>query len=241
MAQQFGFVTHERHRIIPTEVIEEAQADGDVTGLLLAGSVARGDAGPSSDLDIYVLLRDGCARAFRSEVRQGLLVEYKSADFARAHSQIERSPMEVYAYLTGRVLRDEGNRLAELTAFAHQTFQSYKTPGEERRGIRYWLQSADIKVRAALEAGEELKAAFIVGTTSWKMLEGVWAVNDRPMPPSGGVKAHLADLTLQPPPEADWFARLFLGDTSARIETALDLIGWLAPLLGDSDTDHEEQ
>ena len=217
MAQQFGFVTHERHRIIPTEVIEEAQADGDVTGLLLAGSVARGDAGPSSDLDIYVLLRDGCARAFRSEVRQGLLVEYKSADFARAHSQIERSPMEVYAYLTGRVLRDEGNRLAELTAFAHQTFQSYKTPGEE------------------------LKAAFIVGTTSWKMLEGVWAVNDRPMPPSGGVKAHLADLTLQPPPEADWFARLFLGDTSARIETALDLIGWLAPLLGDSDTDHEEQ
>ena len=116
--------------------------------------------------------------------------------------------MEVYAYLDRRIL-----------------------PEGERRGIGYWLQSADIKVRAALEAGDELKAAFIAGTTAWKILEGVWAVNDRPMPPSGGVSAHLADLSSRPPPAADWFARLFLGDTSARIETALDLIGWLVPLL----------
>lgn len=232
MAQQFGFVTHERHRIILAEVVEEAQANEDVTGLLLAGSAARGDAGPSSDLDIYVLLRDGGARAFRSEIRGGILVEYKSADFARAYSQIERNPMEIYAYLDGRILRDEGDRLAELTAFAQETFRTYKMPDAERRSINYWLQSADIKVRAALEAGDELKAAFTAGTTAWKIMEGVWAVNDRPMPPSGGVSAHLADLSSHPPPVADWFARLFLGDTSARIETALDLIGWLVPLLG---------
>lgn len=231
MAQQFDFVTHERHRTILAEVVEETRADGDVAGLLLAGSVARGDAGPLSDLDIYVLLRDGGARAFRSEIRGGILVEYKCADLARAYSQIERNPMEVYAYLDGRILRDEGDRLAELTAFAQEAFRTYEMPEAERRSIGYWLQSAEIKARAALEAGDELKAAFIAGTTSWKVLEGIWAVNDRPMPPGGSVSAHLADLSLQPPPVADWFARLFLGDTSARIKTALDLIGWLVPLL----------
>jgi len=231
MAQQFDFVTHERHRPILAKVVEEAQADGDVAGLLLAGSVARGDAGPSSDLDVYVLLRDGCARAFRSEIRGGILIEYKSADFGHALARIERNPVEVYAYLDGRILRDEGDRLAELAAFAQQAFRTYKMPGAERQGIGYWLQSADIKVRAALEAGDELKVAFTVATTSWKILEGVWAVNDKPMPPSGGVSAHLADLTLQPPQPTDWFARLFLGDTSARIETSLGLIAWLMPRL----------
>ena len=116
--------------------------------------------------------------------------------------------MEVYAYLDRRIL-----------------------PEGERRGIGYWLQSADIKVRAALEAGDELKAAFIAGTTAWKILEGVWAVSDGPIPPSSGVSAHLADLTSLPPLVADWFAHLFLGDTPTGVETTLELIGWLVPLL----------
>ena len=116
--------------------------------------------------------------------------------------------MEVYAYLDRRIL-----------------------PDAERQSINYWLQSADIKVRAALEAGDELKAAFIVGTTSWTILERVWAVSDGPMPPSSGVSAHLADLTSRPPLVTDWFAHLFLGDTPTGVETTLNLIGWLVPLL----------
>ena len=52
-----------------------------------------------------------------------------------------------------------------------------------------------------------------------------------PMPSSGGVSAHLADLSSRPSPVADWFTRLFLGDTSTQVKTTLDLIGWLVPLL----------
>ena len=116
--------------------------------------------------------------------------------------------MEVYAYFDGRIL-----------------------PDAKPQGINDWLQSADIKVRAALEAGDGLKAAFIAGTAAWEILEGVWAVNDRPMPSSSGVSAHLADLSSRPPLVADWFARLFLGDTPTGVETILELTGLLVPLL----------
>ena len=52
-----------------------------VNGLMLIGSVARGDAYPDSDLDFYILLEEGQKKEFHSEMREDILVEYKSADF----------------------------------------------------------------------------------------------------------------------------------------------------------------
>lgn len=60
----------------------------------------------------------------------------------------------------------------------------------------------------------------------------MWAVNNRPMPPSGCVIPHLKDLHLQPTvADPDWFGRLFQGDALMRTETALTLINGLVPLL----------
>ena len=77
MAVDLTFIENPLHRRLIERALDEAYRDGDVIGLMLLGSFARGDASPGSDLDFYILLRNGCSRAFQSELRRGILVEYK--------------------------------------------------------------------------------------------------------------------------------------------------------------------
>jgi predicted nucleotidyltransferase len=226
-----AFIDSEIHRLLLQEAVERACGDTDVTGVLLVGSVARGDAYPGSDLDVYVLLRDGCSRSFRSEVRQGIIVEHRYADYDHAAEEMERNPMRVYAYLDGHILYDPEGQLARLVNMARARLESYETPGKEKHKIAYWLESARYKMIVAREAGDLLQAAYVVSTASWPILEGLWAANDKPMPPNGAVRAHIRDLSRTPPALEDLWHRFFAGDVSDRIQAAIELIDWVVPVL----------
>ena len=47
------FIRGGLHRRLVTEIYEEATQDPEISGLLLQGSVARGDASTLSELDVY--------------------------------------------------------------------------------------------------------------------------------------------------------------------------------------------
>ena len=81
-----------------------------VNGFMLIGSVARGDAYPESDLDFYILLEDG-QKKFHSEMREDILVEYKSADFNQIQINFKNNPMELYSFLEGKTLFDKSGEL----------------------------------------------------------------------------------------------------------------------------------
>lgn len=215
------------HQALLQELVEEACQQEDLLGMLLTGSVARGDALPGSDLDVRYLLPPDKSRPFQSEQRHGIVVEQSYADLARAQSRLEANPMEVYAYLDGRILFDPKGTLIQLTDRAKELFETYQFPQQEVRGLAYWLTSAHLKMTAALSAGDLPKAAFLCSTTSWHILMGLWAVNDKPMPPSGSVWAHLKDLSKGPPDVKGQLNSLFCGGTLQRVQTAIDLIGWV--------------
>ena len=228
-----AFIESEVHRRLLREVLDDARRDPDVVGVMLTGSLARGDAYPGSDLDVHVLLRDGCSRDFKAELSQGILVECSYADEARARSKIERDPMHVYAYLDGRILYDPEGRLQALVSAARARFEGYRGPDEEAHRIAHWLHSARIKIAAARDAGDELRAAYVTSTSSWEMLRGIWAAYDKPVPPSGALWAHLHDLPAGPPDIEAWLRRLFAGDTCDRISAAIEIIDWVLPRLED--------
>jgi len=225
------FIQSEIHRLLLQQILDEADGDKEVIGVLLKGSVARGDAYPGSDLDVHVLLKDGCTRAFSSEERRGTLVECTYIDYPRARSKLERDPMHVYAYLDGRILYDPTGRLQELTDVARARFQTYRVSAKEKRKIAHWLKSAHIKIAAAQDAGDELRAAYVTGVTSWVILEGIWAVHEKPVPPCGAVWAHIQDLSPETPNIEAWLRRLFGEDASDRIQAAVEIIAWVVLIL----------
>ncbi|WP_100488365.1 nucleotidyltransferase domain-containing protein [Sporolactobacillus pectinivorans] len=221
-----SFIKSIAHRCLVAEIYDEAVQDGEIIGLLLQGSVARGENYQTSDIDFYVLLEDGLNRPLCSEYRGNILVEMKYADFERAVYKCKSSSMGLYNFLDSIILFDYRRKFSQIKELANNVLEQYEVPKSEVKSIVYWLETALIKIEAAREADDELKAAFVVATTSWKILEGLWAVNSKPVPPNGLVFYHLKKLKRVPENVDEEIKLLFTGDTTQRIETAIRIIEW---------------
>lgn len=206
---------------------KQLKRDPNVRGVLLTGSRARGDALPGSDIDFLVLVASLPEQTFVGETVDGLLVERHIRDAESARARLSQNPMERYSYLDGNILYDPDGLLAELKRVAREGFDGYRVAARDKRAIRYWLQSVGVKLRAAVGAGDTLKMGYHTSTNSWKVLEGLWAINDKPMPPAGAVWAHLPDLERRPEGLERSLHTLFTGDTAARARVMLGLIDWL--------------
>src|SRR5262245_30730123 len=122
MVPDLTFVATDTHRRLLEQILAEAQGDVEIIGLMLIGSVARGDAYPDSDLDLCALLRDGCTRPFRSERRGDIQVEWRCVNAERARERLAAKPMEVYVYLDGRILYDTSGQLGQIAEHARDRF-----------------------------------------------------------------------------------------------------------------------
>jgi len=225
--ENLSFITYEKHKEIVEIILNECLSIEKVTGFMLIGSVARGDAYPDSDLDLYILLEDGQKKRFYSEMREDILVEYKYADFNQIQVNFKNNQMELYSFLEGKILFDKSGELKELKAIAKQKFENYRVASDKVKGISHWLHSSLIKIKTALKAKDELKASYIVQTSTWTLLEGIWAINNKPVPSAGSVLKYIETLSKVPTHFEDFINKLFLGDTTERISSAVLLIEWI--------------
>lgn len=216
----------ERYARLLRDLVEEARGHDDIVGMLLTGSHARGDALPGTDVDLRLILADGHSRPFRSEWRDGVLVERGYADEATAGARLDTHAMNVYAYLDGRILYDPQDALVRLRQLARRRFDTFQVSEQERSAFAFLLQCARDKIAVATSGGDLLKAAFVTSTSSWQIMEGLWAANGLPVPPNSSVRPHLGDLS--GPPEVEQLYRdLFLGETWQRVQVAQHLIDWI--------------
>ncbi|WP_433774089.1 nucleotidyltransferase domain-containing protein [Bacillus wiedmannii] len=227
MIENLAFITYEKHKKLVQTILSECLSRDKVNGFMLIGSVARGDAYPESDLDFYILLADGQEKKFHSETREDILVEYKYADVNQIQLNFKNNPMELYSFLEGKILFDKNGELKELKTIAKHKFENYRVASDKVKGISHWLYSSLIKVKIALKANDELKASYIVHTSTWTLLEGIWAVNNRPTPSAGSVLRYIQVLPKKPIHLDKLLTNLFLGDTTKRISSAVFLIEWI--------------
>lgn len=231
MGSSLAFINDETQRRIVASVLAECERDPDTLGLLIEGSLARGDASPRSDVDLRTLLVDGAKRPFRAEIIEGVRLEVRYMDFDRALSRLRETPMDVYGYIDGRILYDPSDRLAALFREARSRFAEYRASEDERRRLIYWLTTAREKIIAALAVEDYLKASLMATTSTWQILEGLWAANDKPVPPVGAIMAHLPDLTLAPDDLESLIQKLPVGQSQSRSTTAVALMGWIVDRL----------
>lgn len=202
-------------------LVSEFQKDRTVEGILLNGSVAAGTATELSDLDMIVL---GKKDGFESKTIDTVPVEIHFVVFDSAVKKLESNPMEVYKYLDAIIEFDNG-KAREIISYAEKIFLNYRVPEKELRGLVYWLKSTKLKLEAAFSKQDMLSVSYLSATNAWKVLEGMWAVNQRPIPPSSCLYRKYTELERIPHP--DWFRGMFTGDIAVRGKNELDLIGWI--------------
>lgn len=207
-------------------LVEEARRDPAVSGLLLTGSIARQDALPGTDIDVRCFRRSERLPTFSREFREELLVERTCTDEGSALSAMSEKPMHVYAHLDGRILYDADGTLRRLQIEADRLFRDYRVPKQVKIDLAEDLWHVEAKVRVGFEAGDLLRSVYCLSTSSWRLIEGLWAANDLPVPPNSSVWPHLRDLQ-EPEDVCSLFERLFMGEPRERAEAGLYLVSWV--------------
>ena len=174
-----------------------------------------------SDLDIVVL---GDENKFVSKVIDAISVEIHYLTYDKAIERLNNCPMEVYKYLEVKIEYDNG-KLQEIISYAENIFNHYCVPEKQKREIVYWLKSTELKLKSAFSKQDMLMVSYLVSTNLWKVLEGIWAVNQKPLPPSSSLYRRYAELELVPC--WNWFKRLLSEDAVGRGKIMIDCIDWI--------------
>ena len=209
--------------------VDDLARDPDVLGVLLVGSWARGDALPGAVVDLEVLVRSGPEITVRErrvgESTNQPIVGIHLMDEAVWRARLRHRPAALYSFRDGRVLFQRDGALGQLEAEARLRWEEFHWSHAEVMATLQEIETARLKVRAAYEVGDSLRAAVLLSTTLWRTLQGLWMVNRLPMPPAGGVTAHLDDLERTPPDFRAELRELLLGGS---LTSGLRVMDWVA-------------
>lgn len=201
--------------------IQIFKSDKNVEAVLIAGSVAYGSANNDSDLDLIVICNEN---KFVSEYIDDVLVEIHYHTYDSLLESLNASTIDIYKYLFSKIAFDNG-KLNSLIVKAKEIYNDYSTPLKEKENICYWLSSTKIKLTSAINCNDEMKISYLISTNTWKLLEGVWAKNNKPMPPSSLAFAKHNELSQLP--FDSWFEKLMLGDVLSKAYTMIRIIDWI--------------
>jgi len=157
-------------------LVDELARRPEVLGVALFGSVARGDARPDSDVDVFVLVTDGMWREVEERGRRHVEFVFSSPQSTQAFG--ERRPDEyVKMWQEARVLLDKEGRMAELRQAAEDLRVRGK-PRPDQRSIRHWQFDAEDQLRGVrgLRATDLPAAALVLH----RIARRAWFASTRP-------------------------------------------------------------
>ena len=109
-----------------------AEADPEVRGLFVTGSLARAERYPGADIDLHALVVDGAGRVTQVDTVGGVMVEtaycWDEPKFVR---RLEDEPSTVYGLIEGRVIYDPDGRIARLRAAAQRRLHDYEPSADD--------------------------------------------------------------------------------------------------------------
>lgn len=202
-------------------LVREFKKDSTVEGVLLNGSVAVGTATEESDLDMIVI---GKKEEFVSQLIDSVLVEIHYTSFESAIKKLKTNPKEVYKYLDAKIEYDSG-KAQEIITYAENIFENYHVTQKEKSEIAYWLKSTKPKLESALLKQDLLLISYLVSINTWKVLEAIWAVNQKPVPPASSLYRRYKELKLIP--SQNWFEGLLIRDPRTRGQIMIESIDWI--------------
>lgn len=201
------------------------EKDEDCHALLVTGSVARGEATESSDIDLIQIAHTDVA--FIEKKINGIVVEVKTHTREVYLEEMRSKPMNVYQWLDAKLIFDKENVSQELIEEARKIFETYKADPKEKQAVKKWLRSTKIKINEAMKSNNLSLIGFNVSNILWKMVEGLYIVNDQPTPPSTTAYRRIKTLDVLPDDFLSIWEGVLVGDLRERTTSTLVLIDFV--------------
>ena len=208
------------------------RVDG-AAAVLLHGSVVRGQQRPDSDIDLLVVTDDNRRQLPRHQALDGFDVEAIVGTSSEWQGRLDRDqPTLTYAWAEARPLDDPAGVGATLVKYARNRLDTYTTPDIVRQNLRQWWQHVAPKLAASRDR-TDVEAGIAAAISLDKIIETLFAVNNRPNPPAASTPRRLALLTDLTVPAGlhDLFAAATTGTAHQRAHACLQLIDQTPPLL----------
>jgi predicted nucleotidyltransferase len=150
-------------------LVDELRQQSNVLGIAVFGSAARGDGRPDSDIDVYVLVRDGSWRDVEERDGRNFEFVYSSPEASRAFA--ERRPDDyVTMWDDARILFDRDGDLEKLREHAKNLRKRGKVVPDERTVMHRHFDAEDqLKAVRSLRNSDPATAALVLH----RLLEGL--------------------------------------------------------------------
>jgi predicted nucleotidyltransferase len=203
-------------------VVDELARRPEVLGIALFGSAARGDARPDSDVDVFVLVKEGSWRDVEERERSHFEFVFSSPERTRAFG--ENRPNEyVKMWQEARVLLDKEGRMAELRRQA-EDLRVHGKPLPDARSLRHRRFDAEDQLRSvrSLRTTDPSTTALVLHRHVEALTEFFFDLRQEWTP---SPKERLKRMRELDPAVADGFDRFYRSTTlDEKIEAAEQLV-----------------
>lgn len=205
-----------------SELLEELSERPEVLGVALFGSAARGDARTDSDVDVYVLVKDGSWRDI--ETRDGKHYEFVYASASESEAFWKANPHDyVKLWTDARILFDPEGQLAAFRKDAER-FREQGPPQPDPKAIAHGRFDADDQLRAirALQHSDPATAALALHRLIERLSEVFFSLRGRWVPPP---KERLNQIRELAPKLGRAFDTIYVAEAiGTKVEAAQDLV-----------------
>ena len=203
-----------------------------VTGyeaLVLHGSYARGDYSVTSDVDIHAICPavPGVGPRLHVQEVKGLKVEIHVTHTRAVLQKMEQSPGWVHSWLRAEHLDGDEAITQAIQERARTILTNYAPTRKSIQSTIHWLESTNGKLSAAWQAADEAHVGFLVSTSTWELLSGLWHVNKMPIPSASLMYRLTPQLGKLPPGFDEGFTALCSGDTYPRAGAFQRISTWV--------------
>jgi predicted nucleotidyltransferase len=217
------------------EVASRLSAEGTVAAAL-GGSLGRGDATPTSDLDVLAVLAEGAEDRFRRLLLHGRLVEVVGRTEAGwlAHLDSER-PRWIYSLMDRVVvLFDDEGAFQRIQQRAIEVMRSFRVSDEVKGELATLLWHSRSKLARAARSTDVAEQGYWAALVLPTLIDGLLALHDRPTAPGSMRLPILADVDLDPT-DRSLIDRVLTANPLERLSAATSLADSLQTRLGPPD------
>lgn len=210
----------------------EYEGNENIRAMIITGSVAKGEAIEGNDLDVlFITSGDRISKEYRVE---NSLIEIGSVVLPQDLERIDQNPMYVYMWQDAKAIFDKDNSLSILKKKAEEVLSNYKPTEENRKALIKWLSSVVDKVETASKKQDFENVGFHISNVLWKIVEGIYMINDVPTPASTSALRRIKTLKVLPEDFNEIWVKTLLGDLKERTESTLKLLKFTLEKLEDN-------